>query len=133
MSNQHLSNGSIRTREDVYFSGNLTMNVGLGIWSFLFVIYLALPLFGGKLSSDALLVYGALIICTIIGKKYFKRIRNDTTIKTYEGIVALLWLIISTTVVLPFPYGIIVGILFSSAMYVGHRKLAEIWKKQQAA
>ena len=115
-------------REDVYFSGNMFMNVFLALWSFLFAVYLALPLLGGKFSLGALLVYGTWIICTIIGKIYFKRIRTDTPIKEYEGMIALLWVSISMAITLPLPYGILVGLFVSSGLFIGHRKKWETQK-----
>ena len=108
-------------RENVYWSGNLLMNIFMAFGIFNLFVVLVAPIFGGVLLVRGLVGYGMWILVAIVGKEYFKRLKADGGIKAYEATIGMLVVFGFFATTMHFPYGILLGALVSAGLIIGHK------------
>ena len=97
------------------------MNILMVFAIFNLVVVIAAPIFGGVFIVRGLIGYGMWILVALVGKEYYKRLRVDAVIKTYEAAIGMLIAFISFATTIHFPFGIVIGALICAGLVVGHK------------
>lgn len=101
---------------------SLILNLFIVFSSLLFLIYLAAPLFDGRLSLNALKIYGSWIGLGIILKLFFHKMKKNGHVKRYEILLACFYLIFCMFLWFSYTLGALFSVFIILGVVVSYKK-----------
>jgi len=103
------------------------LNGNLVLSTFIFMVYLIAPLFGGKWLSRAMIVYGSWIGWALIGKFLWVRVYKKIWLKAYECVLVCSYGVICIFLWFPRPLSIVFSILFVLGGLFSYKAQLKFW------
>lgn len=116
-------------KERVYRILSLALNVYIAVAAIILGVHLIAPLFGGKLITSALTLYGSWIGMGLIAKYFLKRIQKGLPIEKYEYSLICIYIVACVVLWFPYPIDIFLSVLCIASVVISFR--AQTAKKKK--
>ncbi len=98
-------------KKELYGTSLVLANLFLIFSLIMFIVYLAAPLLGGKLSTHALMAYASWIGIALVGKVVIKRALNGLPIRMYDYSLICFLVIVNVVIWFSYPINVVLSIL----------------------
>jgi chromate transport protein ChrA len=112
---------------------SVVVNGNLVLSSFIFIIALTAPLFGGKWLPKALIVYASWIVWALIGKFLWGRMYKKIRLKVYEFVLICFCGVICMFLWFPHPLSIVFSVLFVLVGLVSYKAQLKSWDPRKTS
>ena len=118
------------TEKNILSFISIITNAYLFLSVILFIVYLSAPFIGGKFFSKAFVIYGSWIGIALVVKYYLNKIQKKISLKWYEFLFLLVYIIICVFLWFPYPYNILFSILVTILNVFGYRAPIKSWRNE---
>ena len=108
-------------KNNYYNSVSLLLNASLVFASILVAFYVVVPLFAGKFSVYAVVVYASWIATALALKHHLKRIQKGLRVRAREYILLCFFSVVNLVLWFWYPIGIILGVLSIVGFFFAYR------------